>query len=84
MIGDVVRVVLLFYLMPLWSVLLARLLLDERLTRLALLRLVLAVAGAGAVLWPAEGAAWNDLPLPAQPCPMRSASSAASRSRSTT
>ena len=32
-IGDVVRVVLLFYLMPLWAVLLARLLLRERLTR---------------------------------------------------
>ena len=34
-IGDVVRVVLLFYLMPLWAVLLARLLLGERLTPLA-------------------------------------------------
>jgi glutathione peroxidase-family protein/drug/metabolite transporter (DMT)-like permease len=32
-IGDVVRVVLLFYLMPLWAVLLARALLGERLTR---------------------------------------------------
>ena len=31
-IGDVVRVVLLFYLMPLWTVLLARLVLGERLT----------------------------------------------------
>ena len=31
-IGDVVRVVLLFYLMPLWAVLLARLLLREALT----------------------------------------------------
>ena len=31
-IGDVVRIVLLFYLMPLWAVLLARVLLDERLT----------------------------------------------------
>jgi EamA domain-containing membrane protein RarD len=29
-IGDVVRVVLLFYLMPLWAVLLARALLGER------------------------------------------------------
>ena len=36
-IGDVVRVVLLFYLMPLWSVLLARLLLKERPTRASLL-----------------------------------------------
>ena len=31
-IGDVVRVVLLFYLMPLWTVLLARVVLGERLT----------------------------------------------------
>jgi drug/metabolite transporter (DMT)-like permease len=57
-IGDVVRVVLLFYLMPLWAVLLARLLLKERLTR----------AGAGCawpwrwpvptvVLWPGPTAA---------------------------
>ena len=44
-IGDVVRVVLLFYLMPLWAVLLARLLLQERLTHRALLRVALALAG---------------------------------------
>jgi len=56
-IGDVVRVVLLFYLMPLWAVLLARLLLHERLTRLALLRVALGLAGAAVVLAPAEGAA---------------------------
>jgi drug/metabolite transporter (DMT)-like permease len=59
--GDVVRVVLLFYLMPLWAVLLARLLLQERLTRMAGLRIVLALAGALVVLWPAAGAG---LPLP--------------------
>ena len=51
-IGDVVRVVLLFYLMPLWAVLLARLLLGERLTPAAPLRVVLALAGALVVLWP--------------------------------
>ena len=39
-IGDVVRVVLLFYLMPLWAVLLARLLLHEPLTARAGLRVV--------------------------------------------
>jgi drug/metabolite transporter (DMT)-like permease len=61
-IGDVVRVVLLFYLMPLWSVLLARFLLNERLTALAAVRLVLAVAGAAVVLWPADGT--GELPLP--------------------
>lgn len=60
--GDVVRVVLLFYLMPLWAVLLARLILGERLTRLALLRMALALGGAATVLAPAEGG----FPLPAQ------------------
>jgi drug/metabolite transporter (DMT)-like permease len=59
-IGDVVRVVLLFYLMPLWAVLLARLLLNERLTPLALARVALALTGAAIVLWPAEGG----LPVP--------------------
>ncbi|MBL8328827.1 MAG: DMT family transporter [Rubrivivax sp.] len=54
-IGDVVRVVLLFYLMPLWAVLLARLLLGERLTPQAGLRVLLALSGALIVLWPAEG-----------------------------
>jgi drug/metabolite transporter (DMT)-like permease len=62
-IGDVVRVVLLFYLMPLWSVLLARVLLGERLTALALLRVALALAGAAVVLWP-QGAGAGGLPLP--------------------
>ena len=59
-VGDVVRVVLLFYLMPLWAVLLARLLLHERLSVLAAVRVALALAGAAVVLWPAEGG----LPLP--------------------
>ncbi len=54
-LGDVVRVVLLFYLMPLWAVLLARLLLGERLTPRAGLRVAMALAGAAVVLWPAEG-----------------------------
>ena len=54
-IGDVVRVVLLFYLMPLWAVLLARLVLKERLTQLAALRVALALAGAAVVLWPVGG-----------------------------
>jgi drug/metabolite transporter (DMT)-like permease len=59
-IGDVVRVVLLFYLMPLWAVLLARALLGERLGAAAALRVALALAGAAIVLWPAGGG-W---PLP--------------------
>jgi drug/metabolite transporter (DMT)-like permease len=64
-IGDVVRVVLLFYLMPLWAVLLARLVLREGLTRMAMLRVAMALAGAIVVLWPAGAAlAWHSLPLP--------------------
>jgi drug/metabolite transporter (DMT)-like permease len=51
-IGDVVRVVLLFYLMPLWAVLLARALLGEPLRRAAILRVLLALVGAAVVLWP--------------------------------
>lgn len=63
-IGDVVRVVLLFYLMPLWAVLLARLLLHEPLSRGAGLRVALALIGAGIVLWPPETSGWANLPLP--------------------
>jgi drug/metabolite transporter (DMT)-like permease len=54
-IGDVVRVVLLFYLMPLWAVLLAWWLMDERITKGALLRVTLALLGALLVLKPAQG-----------------------------
>lgn len=60
-IGDVVRVVLLFYLMPAWSVLLAWALLGERPTGPALLRLLLALAGVVIVLKTPDSA-W---PLPA-------------------
>ncbi|WP_395058415.1 DMT family transporter [Polaromonas sp.] len=49
-VGDVVRVVLLFYLMPAWSVLLAWAVLGERPTRASLLRLLLAMAGVLIVL----------------------------------
>jgi drug/metabolite transporter (DMT)-like permease len=61
-IGDVVRVVLLFYLMPLWALLLARALLAEALGAKAALRVALALAGALVVLWPDAGG-W---PLPRQ------------------
>ena len=70
-IGDVVRVVLLFYLMPLWSVLLARLLLEEPLTRGAALRVALALGGALVVLWPQGAAAGAEL-LPDALAPSRS------------
>jgi drug/metabolite transporter (DMT)-like permease len=60
-VGDVVRVVLLFYLMPAWALLLARWLLGERISPQGLLRLGLAVAGVLLVLkkpdspWPIPG-----------------------------
>ncbi len=56
-IGDVVRVVLLFYLMPAWSVLLAWWLLGERPGRSALLRLGLALLGVVIVL-KSPGSPW--------------------------
>jgi drug/metabolite transporter (DMT)-like permease len=66
-IGDVVRVVLLFYLMPLWTVLLAGWLLREALTIRAALQVGLALTGAVVVLWPQEALGpswWQRLPLP--------------------
>jgi drug/metabolite transporter (DMT)-like permease len=59
-IGDVIRVVLLFYLMPVWAVLLARWLLAEPLRPSVLARVALGVAGAAVVLLP-DDMAW---PLP--------------------
>jgi len=68
-IGDVVRVVLLFYLMPLWTVLIARAVLGERLTRVAAARIALGTLGALIVLWPdasdaGAAAGGRALPLP--------------------
>jgi len=58
-IGEVVRVVLLFYLMPVWSLLLARWLLREPITGAALGRVALALTGALIVLWrPGTGLPW--------------------------
>jgi drug/metabolite transporter (DMT)-like permease len=56
-IGDVIRVVLLFYLMPAWAALLARWVLDERLRPAVLVRVGLALAGAVIVLKPPD-AGW--------------------------
>ena len=53
-VGDVVRVVLLFYLMPAWAVLLAWPLLGERPTAGSLARLALALAGVVIVLKTAD------------------------------
>ncbi|MFD0669415.1 EamA family transporter [Ramlibacter sp. MAHUQ-53] len=61
-IGDVVRVVLLFYLMPAWSIVLAWPLIGEKPTPVAVARLALALAGVVVVLDPAGH---GGLPLPA-------------------
>lgn len=58
--GDVVRVILLFYLMPAWTVLLAWRFLGERPTAQGLLRLALAFAGMGLVIVP-QGASWHSM-----------------------
>ncbi len=50
--GDVVRVVLLFYLMPVWIVPIAWLVLREPVSGQRLLQLVVATSGALVVLWP--------------------------------
>lgn len=59
-VGDVVRVVLLFYLMPAWSVLVAWLMLGEKPTPASLLRLLLAMTGVLVVL-KTPGSPW---PIP--------------------
>ena len=67
--GDVVRVVLLFYLMPAWTVVLAWPLLGERPTPLSLLRLAMAMTGVAIVLktvdspWPLPESAADWLAL---------------------
>lgn len=58
--GEVMRVLLLFYLSPLWTLLLAMLLLEERTGRRGLFVIALSLAGAFVMLWqPAQG-----LPIP--------------------
>lgn len=57
--GEVLRVVLLFYLMPVWAMILARWLLAEPITSGAIFRALLAIAGAATVLWqPGAGIPW--------------------------
>lgn len=58
--GEVMRVLLLFYLAPLWTVVLARLLLGERLNRDGYAVSALSLAGAFVMLWQPESG-W---PLP--------------------
>lgn len=52
--GEVVRVLVLFYLSPLWAILLAVFILHERLARTSLFALVLAMVGAVLMLWDPE------------------------------
>ncbi|WP_041432435.1 DMT family transporter [Thiobacillus denitrificans] len=66
--GEVVRVLLLFYLSPLWTVLFARFLLHERLNRAGWAVMALAAGGALTMLWrpgewplPANRAEWLGL-----------------------
>lgn len=49
--GTVVRVLLLFYLSPVWAILLARIFLQEKLTRQSVINLFLAGTGAFILLW---------------------------------
>jgi drug/metabolite transporter (DMT)-like permease len=57
--GEVMRVLLLFYLAPLWTVPIARIVLGERLDRAGLGVMALALAGAMAMLWrPEAGFPW--------------------------
>ena len=58
--GDVVRVILLFYLMPAWTVVLAWRFLGERPTPAGLLRLVLAFSGMALVIIP-QGASFDSM-----------------------
>ena len=69
MSGEVVRVLLLFYLAPLWTVLLSRALLGEKLNRIGAGVVALSLSGAVVILWnqtagfplPQEGADWLGL-----------------------
>lgn len=58
--GEVVRVLLLFYLAPLWTILFARFLLHEKLSLHGYLVIALSLAGAATMLWQPE----SGFPLP--------------------
>ncbi len=59
--GEIMRVVLLFYLAPVWTVMFARWILGEKLSKWGWLIMVFSFAGALTMLWPEGGG----LPLPA-------------------
>jgi drug/metabolite transporter (DMT)-like permease len=57
--GNILRVLLLFYLSPLWATLMGRLFLHERITRVGFASLVIAMSGALLMLWnPILGWPW--------------------------
>lgn len=58
--GEVMRVLLLFYLAPLWTILLSRWLLGEKLNRYGYAIIVLSLSGAFVMLWDTD----RGLPLP--------------------
>jgi drug/metabolite transporter (DMT)-like permease len=59
--GEVVRVLLLFFLSPLWTVVFSRILLREKLNRVGVMVMALSLGGAMVMLWQPDGG----LPLPA-------------------
>lgn len=58
--GEIMRVLLLFYLAPLWTTIFARILLKERLSLFGYLVIALSLSGATTILWQPE----NPFPLP--------------------
>ena len=61
--GNVMRVLLLFYLAPMWAVPLGWIVVGERVSRYSLLTLVVALIGAGLLLWePTQGMPWPSGP----------------------
>ena len=59
LMGEVTRVLLLFYLSPLWTVIFARLILGERLNATGALIIAISLSGAGVMLWdPHLGMPW--------------------------
>lgn len=76
--GDVVRVILLFYLMPVWAIILARLMLREMLTVRSLAKVTLGLCGAGIIvgldaLGPASVAVGTPATNPADATALRTA-----------
>jgi drug/metabolite transporter (DMT)-like permease len=61
--AEVVRVVLLFYLAPLWTIPMAHVLLKEKINRVGIIAIIIAMSGAVVMLWRPELGA----PLPKNP-----------------